>query len=139
MKNMTFSKKIILLISALAILVIGMYILNSLNTMYDIGLICISNKITGLYCSGCGMTRAVFSLLNLDFYQAFRYNIFSILLLPVLILYFFGAIYAWLFNKANFIARKIPQAFWIVMVILMLIYGVIRNFPMFSYLAPTIV
>ena len=113
--------------------------LGYLSGMYGIGISCIFNKITGPYCPGCGMTRAVFSLLKLDFYQAFRYNMFSILLLPVLILCFFGAIYGWLFNKPNFIANKIPQAFWIVMVILMLLYGAIRNFPMFSYFAPTVV
>ena len=134
-----FLKKLVWLIFSSLLLTMGVYILRWLNVNYNIGLICISNKITGLYCSGCGMTRAVFSLLKLDFYQAFRYNVFSILLLPVLIVYLLGAIYARLFNKPNFIAKKIPQAFWIIMVILMLIYGVIRNFPMFSYLAPTVV
>lgn len=136
---MKFCKKLILLISSLILFICSIYLLYYLNIRYGIGLICISNKLTGLYCSGCGMTRAVFSLLKLDFYQAFRYNAFSILLLPILLLYFLSYIYFWLFNKPNIIIKKIPQSFWIIIVILLLIYGVIRNIPSFSYLAPTIV
>lgn len=136
---MKFSKKLILLISFFILLLGCIYLIYILNNNYGIGLICISNKITGLYCSGCGMTRAVFSLLKFDFYQAFRYNAFSILLLPILLIYFISYIYSWLFNKPNIIIKKIPQTFWIIIVILLLIYGVIRNIPSFSYLAPTII
>ena len=85
------------------------------------------------------MTRAVFSLLKLDFYQSFRYNAFSILLLPILLVYFISYVYSWLFNKPNIIINKIPQTFWIVIVLLLIIYGVIRNIPGFSYLAPTLI
>ena len=45
--------------------VIGIYY--CFNVEYGVGLVCIFNKITGLHCSGCGMTRAVVSLMNLDF------------------------------------------------------------------------
>lgn len=128
-----------LLISSFILSILCIHLLYNLNTKYGIGLICISNKLTGLYCSGCGMTRAVFSLLKLDFYQAFRYNVFSILLLPILLIYFISSIYSWLFNKPNTIIKKFPQSFWIIIVILLLIYGVIRNIPIFSCLAPTVI
>ena len=90
-----------------------------------------------VYCSGCGMTRAVLSLLKLDFYQAFRYNAFSVILIPILFFYFYGEVYAYCFNEKNFIAQKIPMMFWVVIIVLMLIYGVLRNIPYFAFLAPT--
>lgn len=136
---MKFLKRLTLLISVIILFIGCIYLIYILNINYDIGLVCTLNKITGLYCSGCGMTRAIFSILKLDFYQAFRYNAFSILLLPILLGYFLVYIYSWLFNKPNIIIKKIPQVFWIVIVIVLLIYGVIRNLPYFSYMAPTVI
>lgn len=39
---------------------------------------CIFNQVTGIYCPACGMTRAFHSILNLNFINAFCYNILSI-------------------------------------------------------------
>ena len=44
---------------------------------------CSFYRLTGLYCSGCGTTRALYAALHGDFYAAFRYNL---LLFPSLIL-----------------------------------------------------
>ena len=41
---------------------------------------------TGLKCPGCGSQRALHSLLHLDFVQAFHYNAFLVLSLPLLLL-----------------------------------------------------
>lgn len=46
---------------------------------------CVIKWIIGYPCPGCGMTRAVFSLIQFDFIQAFRYNPF-VYLLPFLFL-----------------------------------------------------
>lgn len=99
---------------------------------------CIINKLTGLYCPGCGAGRACYSLLHGQIYQAFRYNP---LLLPVLVLF---AVYAaarafdWLMTGENHIDRHIPDKYlyWLFGVIL--VYGVIRNIPYFPFdlLAP---
>lgn len=131
--------KIIRLIFIVLFLVIIVYGLSYLNTRYGIGLVCMFNKITGLYCSGCGMTRAVFSMLRLDFYQAFRYNAFSIILVPIIGLYIIGSMYSWIFSKTNFMYRKIPEVIWIIFIVALLLYGILRNVPQFSYLAPTII
>lgn len=45
------------------------YLLNRLGTT------CIFLKCFGIPCPGCGMTRALISLLKLDFRQAFRHNV----------------------------------------------------------------
>ena len=132
-----YSKKIILLVPYTIIIAFIAYGVYFLNKVYGIGFICVSRELTGLYCSGCGMTRAVLSLLKLDFYQAFRYNAFSVILIPILFFYFYGEVYAHCFNEKNFIAQKIPMMFWVVIIVLMLIYGVLRNIPYFAFLAPT--
>lgn len=110
-----------------------------LNKVYGVRLVCAFNEVTGLYCASCGMTRATLSFFKLDFYQAFRYNAFSIILLPILFLYFYGEVYACYFNRNNFIANKIPTLFWIVLVSLMMFYGILRNISYFSFLAPTVI
>lgn len=132
-------KKILKLFIGFSLLLVFLVGIKFISTNYNMGLMCVFNKITGLYCPGCGMTRAVFSMMDLEFYQAFRYNIFSIMLLPVLIIYFVGEIYGWLFSRKNPIDTKIPKLFWIIIVVLMLMYGILRNISMFYFLAPTII
>lgn len=99
---------------------------------FNIGIPCVFYKVTNLYCSGCGITRAIISLLKLDFYQAFRYNPLVIILLPLLLIY---NIYIWIFNGK----KKLPQCVWVVLLIIVILYGILRNIPLFKFLAPTIV
>lgn len=47
---------------------------------------CLVYKLTGFKCAGCGMTRAVHNILNLNFKKAFCYN-------PLIFIYFIFAIY----------------------------------------------
>lgn len=128
-------KKIKILIVAAIVFVLGV-----LSMWYlDIGIPCVYYELSGLYCPGCGITRATFSLLQLDFYQAIRYNAFVIIIIPLVGLYVIGGIYAWLFNKPNFMDNKIPPAIWIIFIVTLLLYGVLRNIPQFAFLAPTVV
>ena len=56
--------------------------------VFFLGIPCPIYLLTGISCPGCGMTRALFSLLRLDFYAAFYYHplIFvCILALPALL------------------------------------------------------
>lgn len=120
------------------VIIILLFALGLLAMQYlGIGIPCMYYELTGLYCPGCGMTRATMSLLKLDFYQAVRYNAFSIVAIPLIALYAIGGTYAWLFNKPNFIDNKIPSKVWIIFIIVLLLYGVLRNISQFSYLAPT--
>lgn len=49
---------------------------------------CIFNKITGYYCPGCGMTRAVHCLMHFDFKGAFHYNLLVFLIPVACVIYY---------------------------------------------------
>ena len=106
------------------IIIFSLGILFVLFIKYNIGIPCIFNKITGLYCPGCGMTRSVISLIKLNFYLAFRYNMLIILIIPVGILYLI-------------LKKNIPNWIWCVLLLIVILFGILRNIPMFNFLAPT--
>ena len=88
---------------------------------------CIFNKITGFYCPGCGMTRAVNSCFKFKFYQALRFNAL-LFIIPIGL----GAYYF-----ANHMQKpKTAKTILIIMIVLAVGYGLLRNTPQFSFLAP---
>ncbi len=91
---------------------------------------CIFHEITGLYCPGCGGTRMCLSLLKLDIYQAFRYNMLLTIAIPFIILHF---ICRYIFK----LKYKIPNWFIYFLIVIVLVFGILRNIPYFSFLAPT--
>lgn len=120
-------KKIIIVCAIGIIAISGILILYYFN----IGIPCIFYKITNLYCPGCGITRAIISLLKLNIYQAVRYNSL-IILFPFLLINY---IYTYVFNGK----KKVPQFIWIIILVIVILYGVLRNIPKFSFLAPVVV
>ena len=58
----------------LILLLFAVYFAAAYAIMTHFGISCVFIELFGLPCPGCGMTRALFSLLRLDFYSAFRYN-----------------------------------------------------------------
>ncbi len=50
--------------------------------LFALGITCPIKYVTGISCPGCGMSRACFSALRLDFEAAFSYHPLWILLLP---------------------------------------------------------
>jgi len=98
---------------------------------------CLFLKITHFYCPGCGITRAIRSLLSLNFYQAFRYNNLIIILIPVFLIYYFEAICTKFKIKNLNISKYMKNKFWISILIIIIFYGIIRNIPLFNYLLPT--
>lgn len=87
---------------------------------------CIFYKITGLYCPGCGMSRALNALLHNKIYQSFRFNSLPYIFAPLsLILY-----YRYKSNKSyNFIIY--------IMILISILYMILRNMTYFKYLSPT--
>jgi len=106
---------------------------------YKIVIPCLFHEITGLYCPGCGITRMIFSLFKLDLYQAFRYNSFVFFLLPFIIFYFVDTIIKWLKGQKNYLYLKINDKEWIILLVIALLFGILRNLPYFKFLIPTII
>ncbi len=52
------------------------------------GIPCVFIRLFGIPCPGCGMTRALFSVLRFDFVQALKYNV-VIFFMPYVFLYLF--------------------------------------------------
>ena len=128
------NKNVFFIVSLLFVLIVYLLISNVLGIYVP----CLFHEITGFFCPGCGITRMLHSILVLDFYQAFRYNQLVFVSLPVgLYLYVDNAIK--IKNNRKSIIQLIPRNLWIVIVIIFIIFGVIRNIPYFSFFKPTIV
>ena len=93
---------------------------------------CLFKAVFKIPCPGCGMTRAFKSIIQLDFIQAFKFNILSIPLFIFLILMFIAIVYdiikdtKMLENKVI----KILDKYWIfalTLVIASLIVNIIRG------------
>ena len=110
-----------------------------LSIHFNILIPCPILLITKRYCPGCGITRMFLSLLKLDFYQAFRYNPLIFILLPILLPYLIYQLYIYLYQKKDILINHYPKKILWLMLIIVVIYGVIRNIPYFSFLAPTTV
>lgn len=116
-------KLILLLISFLIIFLF-------LNKVFNFTIPCLFHEITNLYCPGCGITRMFLALFKLDFYQAFRYNPLVFILLILSIVYF-------LVKKIGKLNFKLPNYIYYYLLFIVIIYGILRNIPLFSFLAPT--
>lgn len=97
---------------------------------------CPFKKITGFYCPGCGITRCLFYIIQFDFSKAFWMNPLVFCFLPFILLYFGYKIYLYITNRKDTIICKIPNFIWYFLIFITLLFGVLRNIPAFSFLAP---
>lgn len=98
---------------------------------------CPIKTITGFYCPGCGITRMLLSLLKLDFYQAFRFNPLLFICLPFFGMYYLYDLYNTYKNREPKF-KKFEPIIWYSLITIFLVYGILRNIPMFDFLAPTL-
>ena len=98
---------------------------------------CLFHEMTGLYCPGCGSTRALHCLLHGELREAFRDNALVVLALPLL-----GAILL-----ARTLRRRPPvvirqsKLVWLWLLLAVIVaFGVVRNIPCrpFLLLAPSV-
>lgn len=94
---------------------------------YKIGIPCIFHKLTGLLCPGCGITRCLFSLIEGKFYQAFCYNQLVFILWPFIILYVLYRAYLYITDSKDMIICKIPNRYFVLLLIVVLLFGIGRN------------
>lgn len=120
--------------SELLILVVSIIASYLLIYLLDIG--CPINKIFGIECAGCGLTRMFLAIFKFNFYQAFRFNPCMFILLAFFVLYFIYVIICKLLRKKYF---KLGFKTAIVIVVLVIGFGILRNINGFEFLKPTIV
>lgn len=84
-------------------------------------------------CAGCGATRMILAIFNLDFYQAFRYNI----LLFSLIIFFIGYLIYIIINRIlKHDYFKLNKNHLYLLLILVITFMILRNIPGFEFLKP---
>jgi hypothetical protein len=98
--------------------------------------------LTGLYCPGCGGLRAVNDLTNGDLVGAASSNLVFVALLPLIVLVWVRwTRRAWAGESSGGVAAR-PRAgvragVWIIALsVVLLVFAVLRNLPMGSWLAP---
>ena len=116
--------KVIIRDVLLLLILIGYYFFNKHTGIY---IPCIIHEITGYKCPGCGITHLVFALLNLNIKEAFNSNPLVFIYMPFIIAYFGYFDYLYIYEKRDKIIKKIPNWVWIILIIITLAYGVIRN------------
>lgn len=89
---------------------------------------CAFHGVSGLYCPGCGATRAIQSLLDGNFIGALKNNLFIVLLMPVIfwLLFLDTAREFWKWNPQ---LKPAPPAVLFGLFALLVIYSVLRNLP----------
>ncbi len=97
---------------------------------------CLFNQATGLLCPACGGTRALSQLLSGRLVLALNSNALAVFILPLVI---YGTVTAFrLVFDHNFSPSDIRIApFWLwSLLVLVIVFWIIRNLPLFSFLSP---
>ena len=97
---------------------------------------CPIRQIFHVYCPGCGVSRMLLALTKFKFKEAFSYNQLAFILLPFLSILLVDYIISYLYDKPNKIIDKIPLWVYILISIIIVAFGIIRNLPEFYYLTP---
>ena len=129
-------KRIIVVISLAIILLLISFLYYKIYSLYHIGIPCIFFEITGLYCPGCGITRAYFSLIKLDIISALHNNLLIFIISPFLIYYCCKMIINWVNQKEE--KQILPNWLCNVLLIITLLFGILRNIDLFDFLKPLI-
>jgi hypothetical protein len=70
------------------------------------GSICLIKRTTGIECWGCGTRHALYSIMNLDFLQAWHHNKLSFIVFPILVYLWFKYVIKEYKNVSTFIGQK---------------------------------
>ena len=121
-------KGFIIFLFILTLVVLGLVFLCLIN--YS----CPIHKFLKIYCPGCGGTRMLIDFLQGNFYQSFRWNPLLFLWFVILIVYFIVFIIVYIKKKILLVPSKKILFF---ILITLLLFMILRNIELFSYLIPT--
>lgn len=100
-----------------------------------VGIPCPVHALTGWHCPGCGISRLCLALLHLDFAAALQSNAAVFALLPV------GAVVlsTWAVRYIRTGEQGLRRWQTVLvegMIVVLLLFGLLRNLPAFAFLAP---
>lgn len=107
-------------------LILLLFLYYKIYIKFNAGIPCIFKLITGYDCPGCGITRCLFSLINLDIKSAFNYNALVTILIVPFSTYYCYMNYCYVLGKNNN-AKKYVNKISIILLIVCFIYGIWRN------------
>jgi hypothetical protein len=99
---------------------LGLLYLKVWLPMTGLGIPCVFHELTGLDCPGCGMTRAVLALLELDVNQAIRNNPLLLVIPPL---------YAAYLAAHRKKLRLVSGSLMAIMLAVTVGFGILRNMP----------
>lgn len=115
------------------IIIICLIIATLILKYTNIRIKCVTYELIGIYCPGCGGTRMISHLLSGDIATAFKSNQLLFILIPyTILLYTYEMI---VIIKTGKISKQLNKIL-IIIAFVMITYGMIRNIPLFSWLAP---
>lgn len=124
---MTKGQRVKIVLRGTAAIIILGFIYLIIFLAFGRGIPCLFNRLTGLKCPGCGMTRAIAQLCKGHIHNALEYNALCISVLPITCLYM-------LYRAVRYVNGD-EDGFYIWEYILLIIllavtigYGIIRNF-----------
>ena len=125
----------LILIYLLVIVILFLYLYLSQRKILYVP--CLFNKITKLYCPGCGMTRAAISFMKFDIIECLKNNLLFLSLLPIIIyLLIKESIYFYKNNHLITINYFLSNFKIYTILIITILFGIIRNLPTFNWLQP---
>lgn len=99
---------------------------------------CTFRKLTGLYCPGCGMTRAAHASLHGEFSRAFAMNPVGMVLFPLAVAGIGFEVLAWVRNRPDGLRLNFGPRISYGIAATVISFWILRNIPVwpFTLLAP---
>ncbi len=113
-------KKLLIFISAIALAAAAIYVYFHDPSVTPF-IPCVFNLFTGLKCPGCGITRAIYSLMHFDILSAIKFNALFIFTLILGVMYLIAKI------RDHKFQIKIQWVYFYI--VIMIIFTICRNIP----------